>query len=105
MGTGLKLAVETELVKSLPITTKNVAEYILFADSMTCPLLKEYAHEFFMDRASDLLLEGSKVMEELKSSPSAMTDLMRAMSKKRDNRFDSPEMFMPVSRLRKELEE
>jgi hypothetical protein len=42
------MAVENILVQECVITKKNVSEYILFADSKCCPLLKEYALSYFL---------------------------------------------------------
>jgi hypothetical protein len=41
----LKLAVETDLVRHRVLRKGNVADYILFADAISCALLKEYAIE------------------------------------------------------------
>jgi hypothetical protein len=41
----LKLAVETDLVRHRVLRKGNVADYILFADAISCALLKEYGIE------------------------------------------------------------
>ena len=40
--------VENVLVRERIVTKENVADYILFADAQSCPLLKEYAISYFL---------------------------------------------------------
>ena len=51
---GLKLHAEATLVASQVIGVENVVEYLLFADSVSCPLLKEYSIQFFVARHKDV---------------------------------------------------
>ena len=78
----LKVAVETELVDLLVINMKNVVDWLLFADTKMCPLLKEYAISFFVTRAADILnLESSK---RLKEAPDLFEELMVEVARDRD---------------------
>ncbi|KAL7525304.1 hypothetical protein ACHAWF_001303 [Thalassiosira exigua] len=51
---GLKLAMEATLVKMMVVDMKNVADWLLFAQSKTCPLLQEYALQYCAIRAEDM---------------------------------------------------
>ena len=50
---------------------KNVADYIILADSKTCPLIKEYATAYFFARAEDIVDSSSseKLQETADSRP------------------------------------
>jgi len=76
---GLKLAAETALVESSVVTTENVADWLIFADSKTCPLLKEQATACFVSRSEDVL--NSESSKYLKESPKLLTELMMEISK------------------------
>jgi hypothetical protein len=57
------MAVENILVQECVITKKNVSEYIVFADSKCCPLLKEYALSYFVLHCKEVLKsEHSKIL-------------------------------------------
>ncbi|KAL9187201.1 hypothetical protein ACHAXT_010921 [Thalassiosira profunda] len=75
---GLKLAVEGSLVKQRIMDVKNVAEWLVFADSKTCPMLKEYALSYFTCRVKDVLAHKSSA--NLKESPELLQEAMLAMS-------------------------
>jgi len=76
---GLKLAVEAILVESLVLRINTVADWLVFADSKTCPLLKEQATAYFASRSADILkCESSKL---LKESPKLLTELLIEASK------------------------
>ena len=45
---GPKMAVESTLVQALILRNNNVTDWLLFADAMTCPLLKEHAMSYFV---------------------------------------------------------
>mmetsp|Transcript_11454 Transcript_11454/g.25142 ORF Transcript_11454/g.25142 Transcript_11454/m.25142 type:complete len:373 (+) Transcript_11454:297-1415(+) len=76
---GLKLAAETALVESSVVTTENVADWLIFADSKTCPLLKEQAIAFIVSRSEDVL--NSESSKHLKESPKLLTELVLEISK------------------------
>jgi len=78
----LKLAIETELVRNLVITAKNVTDSLIFAESKTCSLLKEAAMSYFVFRSADLL--NSATQEKLSESPGLLIELMKEMSKRND---------------------
>ena len=99
----LKMAVETELVRNLVITAKNVTDYLIFAESKTCSLLREVALSCFVARATDLLNSGTQ--EKLSESPNLMVELMKEMSKRNDTdtrRFNEYGN-LSVNQLRKRL--
>jgi hypothetical protein len=72
----LKMAVENALVENCAVDRMNVADYILFADAMMCPLLKEYAFSVFVANANDIL--PFKEAKELRESPKLMEELLSA---------------------------
>ena len=102
---GLKLAVEAHLVACCVIDESNVVDYLLFAHSKTCPLLKEYAISYFVRRANDII--NSKSMKKLESTE-LLPELMAAVVKNSDSiarvggtGFEK----MTVDELRKKLDE
>ena len=101
----LKLAVETALVGNFRLDKENFAGWLLFAESKTCPLIKEAAIAFFVARSKDLLQ--SEGWEALSESPKLMSELMKEMSKriKIDTRFSGRGESMSVIELRKKLGE
>ena len=101
---GLKLAVETTLVEALLIDHKNVADWLLFADSMNCALLKEHATSYFVARAVDLI--NSEYVSKLNESPKIMNELMKEVSTVLvdDSRYDNAGRNMSVNELRKKLD-
>ena len=94
---GLKLAVETTLVEALMLNSRNCADWLLFADLMTCPLLKEQAVSYFVFRAADLVNSGCS--QNLKDSPRLM--LKVSNNSYNDPRFANSGMNMAVNELRK----
>lgn len=61
----LKMATENILVGECVMTKYDVSDYILFADSQSCPLLKEYAISLFRCWSEDLIRsEDSKQLRE-----------------------------------------
>ena len=101
----VKLAVETALVGNFRLDKENFAGWLLFAESKTCPLIKEAAIAYFVARSKDLLQ--SKAWSTLKESPELMAELMKEMSEQLnvDTRFDGRVGSMSVIRLRKKLSE
>ena len=92
----LKMLVENVLVRERIMTRENVADYILFADAQSCPLLKEYAITFFLVHYKEVLKsEHSKC---LKDSGDLMSEIMLHMQP--ENVEDET---MTVNELRKEL--
>jgi hypothetical protein len=92
----LKMAVENLLVKERILTTKNVADYILFADAQSTPLLKEYAVSFFLLHCREVLeSEHSKC---LRDSAELLTEMMLLM-----NDENKGKKTMSVNELRNEL--
>jgi hypothetical protein len=76
------------------ITKKNVSEYIVFADSKCCPLLKEYALSYFVLHYKDVLKsEHSKMLCE---SAELLKEIIVLMGQSEDE-------SMSVAELRKEL--
>ena len=106
--TGLKLIVEVELSIAC-ITTENVAELVLFADSHTCAMLKEAAMEFFLKNKEAVM--ASEGFSQVKKSSDVLTELlaMPTDSKKRPASSDAASggdyKRMPVSTLRQKLDD
>jgi hypothetical protein len=96
----LKLSIESSLVKVLSFTPENVTKYILFADAMTCPLLKERAVSYFVSRAKDIMKHESSAG--LYESGDLMHELMLAILDA-DQPFDTGYMAMPVEVIREKL--
>ena len=92
----LKMIVESVLVRERIITKKNVADYILFADAQSCPLLKEYALSFFLMHYKELLK--SEHSKRLRDSGELMTEIMMLMDPN-----ENKAVSMSVNELRKEL--
>ena len=92
----LKMSVENVLVRERIITTKNVCEYILFADAQSCPLLKEYAISFFSAHCRKVLK--SEHSRCLKDSGDLMSEIMLLMNPGNEDSDD-----MDVNELRKEF--
>ena len=99
---GLKLAVETALVERCVITIDNVVDWILFADAKTCPLLKEYATNYFVAHATDVLNSDSS--KKLKESPQLLSELLLASNSPKNDCFEQTRR-MSVDQLRKALNE
>lgn len=71
---GLKIAVENIIVELRAIGLKNAADYFVFADANTCPLLREYAMSYIMSRPDDVFnSEHSKCLNE---APELLQDLL-----------------------------
>eukprot|EP00956_Cyclotella_meneghiniana_P005835 scaffold7611_cov47-Cyclotella_meneghiniana.AAC.3 len=89
----LKIAVENVLVRERILNRENVADYILFADAQSCPLLKEYAISFLVFNSDVLQLEESK---HLRESGELLSEIIIIQSR-------SDEEGMSVTQLRNEL--
>jgi len=98
---GLKIAVETVLVQKRVINVINVVDWIQFAHSKTCPLLKEYAMSYFMARYRDVPKADS--YNKMKQCPALMEEVMMATlpSLDKDERFEKDKKS--VNELRCEL--
>ena len=99
---GLKLAVETALVERHILSFETFVDWILFADAKMCPLLKEYATNYFSSRVKDIL--NSKKSEKLKESPKLMSELMLAATADPNDCFVQQTSRMSVDELRKALD-
>ncbi|KAL9183082.1 hypothetical protein ACHAXT_004869 [Thalassiosira profunda] len=98
---GLKMAVENSLVEQRAVNLENAADWLVFADANTCPLLKEHALAYVASRAKDVLAHESSA--NLKESPKLMEELVLAMSKDQSNgRFPQADE-LSVDELRAEL--
>ena len=104
----LKMVMECVVINNCIIDTKNVADYILFADAKNCPSLKEYAVSYFMARAQDII--DTPHAEKLEESAELMKELLVDVLKKSD--FSKPQdggmavdtlRKMTVNELRKKL--
>ena len=90
----LKLDIEKVLVRERILDKENVADFIVFADAKTCPLLKEYAIAFFLLHGKEILKsDHSKCLRE---SAEVLSEIMMLM-------FDPQEDGMTVNELRTEL--
>ena len=92
----LKMMVESVLVRERVMTDENVADYLLFADAQSCPLLKEYAISFFLMKHREIL--ESEHSKRLRDSGELMTEIMMLMDPG-NNEAEN----MTVDELRKEL--
>lgn len=102
---GLKLRAEVVLVECILIDSKNMAEWLRFADSMTCPLLMEHTTNYFIDRATDLIDTGH--LTELLGSHRIMVRLIKELHTNlvNDSRYDGSGRDMTVDLLRTKLDE
>lgn len=73
---GLKIAVENTLVKGRFIELYTSTDWLLFADTRTCPMLKEHATDYFDAWAKDVLAH--ELSKKLKESQRLMEELMLA---------------------------
>lgn len=69
----LKSTVEAELVRSRVLDKKNVSDWLLFADSRVCRLMKYYAISFLKLHAHEVL--ASEYSSDMKESPELMMEL------------------------------
>ena len=88
-----KLAIERVMVNELIADKENVADYIVFADAKSCPLLKEYAISFFLLHAKEIL--NSDNSKALRESGELLSEIMKIMA-----RQDEDETEMTVNELR-----
>ena len=100
---GLKIAAETVLVQKRVINVINVVDWIQFAHSKTCPLLKEYAMSYFMARYRDVPKADS--YNKMKQCPALMEEVMMALlpTLDKDERFGKMSDNKSVNELRCEL--
>jgi hypothetical protein len=107
--TTLKLEAESCYVATTAISTNNVLELLLYADSKNCALLKEAAMDFIVENASEVLTKVS-----LKDIPAGLySDLLAAMvriggenKKSMNSSIDMSELStMRVSDLRRQAHE
>lgn len=85
----LKMSIENILVGECVMTKDNVSDYILFADSQSCPLLKEYAIAFFRLMSQELI--SSECSKQLRESSEMLHETLHSTS------------LLSVTEIRKEL--
>ena len=90
----LKMIVEHVLVRERILTTKNVCDYILFANAKSCPLLQEYAITFLRLNAKEVLK--SEYSKCLKEASELYEDIFILFA-------EGNEETLTVNELRKEL--
>lgn len=102
---GLKMAAEAAIVRSCrkgdTINVDNVAEWIQYADSKTCPLLKEYALSYFVAWYKDVLKTES--YGKLKQCPRLMEEVMTTLYNTLSKAEQHGTSKLSVSELRKSL--
>ena len=102
---GLKLDAEARYVNSTTISVDNMIDYLLYADSKNCALLKEAVIDFAVENGLDII--GKVSFDNVPGS--MMTDLLTAMTrkekKKSANSGEDDLSTMRVSELRKKLDE
>jgi hypothetical protein len=76
--TNLKIAAEVHYVSLLSFSIGNVAEHLLFADSVNCALLKEKALEFIVNNAFEI----AKKKQLMDIPESLHNDILLAMALK-----------------------
>mmetsp|Transcript_3191 Transcript_3191/g.8149 ORF Transcript_3191/g.8149 Transcript_3191/m.8149 type:complete len:119 (-) Transcript_3191:436-792(-) len=98
------MAAECALVRQNIIDVKNAAAWLQYADSKTCPLLKEYALSYFVTRARDVFKTES--CESIRQCPRLLEEVMMAMQTSleyADKRFGDTHRLLSVNELRGEL--
>ena len=90
----LKLAIERLLVRERILDKTNVADYIVFADAQSCPLLKEYAISYFLLHAKEIL--NSDYSKALRESGELLSEIIKMLTSQDENGIG-------VNELRKEL--
>jgi len=102
---GLKIATENALVRNRVITVDDVAEWIHFAHSKTCPLLKEYALSYFVACYRDVLK--TEAYKSMKQCPRLMEEAMIAVyttfNGVEDERLGQTRRNFSVDELRNDL--
>lgn len=73
----LKMAVENALVRERVMTKRSVADFILFADAQSCPLLKEYAISYFSLHYREILQ--SEHSKNLRASGELLSEILLLM--------------------------
>jgi hypothetical protein len=89
----LKIAIENTPVRE-PVNKRNVADYILFADAQSCPLLKEYAIAFLALHSTEVLKSEHSIR--LRESNELLSEIIMQMG-------NENEEAITVTELRKEL--
>ncbi|KAL7549518.1 hypothetical protein ACHAWF_012779 [Thalassiosira exigua] len=99
----LKLAVEVAIARAWSFDLTSATDWLLFADSLTCPLLKECTMAYIVARASDFLQ--SDCSKNLNESPSLMKEIMLELcnSSNNDNRPDRSWKDATINWLREAL--
>ena len=100
----LKMVTETALVASRIIRFSTVADWLLFADTKTCPLLKEYAMAYITARPRDVL--ESESFLNLEDSPRLLKEIIFFMHQKLTSNGDNDNIrSFTVDALRRKLSE
>ena len=92
----LKLAIEKVLVCERILNKANVADYILFADAQSCPLLKEYAISYFLLHAKEILNSGYSRC--LRESGELLSEIIKLMADKGEDGMDVNELRVELSK-------
>ncbi|KAL7546518.1 hypothetical protein ACHAWF_009846 [Thalassiosira exigua] len=98
--TNLKLEAESWFVRSTQISTKHVLDLMLYADSMSCALLKEVVMDFIVANRAEVIEKIS-----FGDAPGSIASDILAATMRKDSDGNGDEMMctMRVSQLRKVL--
>ena len=99
----LKVTAEAMLAEELLLKHDNVVDWLLWADSMTCALVKELAMSYAMSMVQDLLQ--SNCWDKLRESQALMSELIMEMSQTVNNDSRLITNRMTVNALRERAEE
>ena len=100
----LKVTAEAWYVTCFDFTAENVADQLLFADAMSCPLLKEEAIKFIVDNGVDVFSSGS--FNTVLEARDITLQILQALAKKPDSSSDSTGAdSMSIDDLRIRLDE
>ncbi|KAL7524747.1 hypothetical protein ACHAXR_000698, partial [Thalassiosira sp. AJA248-18] len=101
----LKLEAEACYARTITLTVDNMIDYLVYAESKNCALLKEVVMDFIVENGDDII--GNVSFESVPSS--VMMDLVTAMTrgKKKDNGISDVNNYntMRVNTLRRRLHE
>lgn len=100
----LKVTAEAWYVNYFEFTAENVADQLLYADAMSCPLLKEEAINFIVGNGIDVFSTSS--FNAVLESRGITREILQAMAKKLDSSSDSVGVdSMSINDLRIRLNE
>ena len=101
---GLKLAVESSIIRLGIVNVQNVVEFLLFSDCLTLGLLKEYTLSYFVTRAKDIFK--TKSASRLKQSGKLSFEVIEAIINNEDTSQASDHDkygMLSVEQLRRKL--